>query len=100
MAAVDVATPVMVVLAKAEAMVTLMPTPHPNKDCVLHLIKTHLIMDTRQQLMKCKHHGRRLCNTLVQLMGKTLTIGTEAICTKQDCINCNVDKRLIATLAR
>ena len=72
MAAVDVATPVVVAMAKVEAMVMLMLTPHPNKDCVMHLVKMHLIVDTRQQLMRCKHHGRRLCNALAQVTGKML----------------------------
>ena len=52
MAMVDVATTVVVVVAKVEAMVTLMLTPQPNKDHVLPLVKTHLIMGTRQQLMR------------------------------------------------
>ena len=52
MATVDVATPVMVAVAKTEAAVVLMPTPQPNKDHVLILVKTHLIMGTRQQLMR------------------------------------------------
>ena len=51
MATVDVAT-TMEVVAKAEAMIVLMPTPQPNEDCVLPLVKTFLIMDTRQQLMR------------------------------------------------
>ena len=52
MAAVDVVTPVVVAVAKAEAIFTLMPTPQPNEDCVLPLAKTFLTMDTRQQLMR------------------------------------------------
>ena len=52
MATVDVATTIMVVVAKAEAMVMLMLTPQPNKDHVLLLVKMHLIMGTRQQLMR------------------------------------------------
>ena len=74
MAVVDMATLVEVAVANVEAMAMLMLTPQPNKDHVLHLVKTHLIMDTRQQLMRCKHHGRRLCNVLVQPMGKTLAM--------------------------
>ena len=73
-ATVNVATTVVVVVAKAEAMVMLMLTPQPNEDCVLHLVKMHLTMDTRQQLMRCKHHGRRLCNALVQPMSKKLAM--------------------------
>ena len=52
MATVDVATTIVVVVAKAEATVTLMLTPQPNKDCVLPFEKTHLIAGTRQQLMR------------------------------------------------
>ena len=48
----EVATTVVVVMVKAEAMVVLMLMPQPNKDCVLPLVKTHLIADTRQQLMR------------------------------------------------
>ena len=71
MATVDMATPVVAAMAEVEATAALMLTPHPNKDCVLHLVKMHLIMDTRQQLMRCEHNGRRLCNALVQPVGKT-----------------------------
>ena len=52
MAMVDVATTVVVVMAKAEAMVALVLVPQPNKDCVLPLVKMHLIAGTRQQLMR------------------------------------------------
>ena len=52
MAAVDVATLVVEAVAKAEAMVMLMLTPQPDKDCVLLLVKMHLIMGTRWQLMR------------------------------------------------
>ena len=52
MVMVDVATTIVVVVAKAEATVMLMLTPQLNKDCVLPLAKTHLIADTRQQLMR------------------------------------------------
>ena len=52
MATVDVATTIVVVVAKAEAAVALVLTPQPNKDCVLPLVKTHLIVGTRQQLMR------------------------------------------------
>ena len=52
MVAVDVATLVVVEVAEAEATVTLMPMPQPNKDCVPPLVKTHLIVGTRQQLMR------------------------------------------------
>ena len=51
MATVDVATTIKVVV-KAEATIMLVPTPQPNKDCVLPLVKTHLVMGTRQQLMR------------------------------------------------
>ena len=74
MAAVDVATLVVVAMTKAEAMVVLMLTPQPNEDHVMLLVKMHLIIDTRQHLMRCKHHGRRLHNALVQPMGKTLAM--------------------------
>ena len=52
MSAVDVATPVMVAVAKAEATVVLMLTPQPNEDHVLPLVKMCLIAGTRQQLMR------------------------------------------------
>ena len=52
MATVDVATTVVVVLAKSETMVMLMLTPQPNEDHVLPLVRTHLIAGTRQQLMR------------------------------------------------
>ena len=52
MAMVDVATTIVVVMAKAEAMVALMLTPQPNKGCVLLLVKMQLIIGTRQQLMR------------------------------------------------
>ena len=52
MVTVDVATTVMVVVAKVEATVMLMLMPQPNEDCVLPLVKMHLIMGTRQQLMR------------------------------------------------
>ena len=52
MATVDVVTTVMVVVAKAEAMIVLTLMPQPNKDCALPLVKTHLIAGTRQQLMR------------------------------------------------
>ena len=51
MATVDMATTVVVVVVKAEAMVVLVLIPQPNKNCVLLLVKTHLIVGTRQQLM-------------------------------------------------
>ena len=51
-ATVDMATPIMVAVAKAEATVALILTSQPNKDCVLLLVKAHLIMGTRQQLMR------------------------------------------------
>ena len=51
MATVDVAT-TMEVVAKAEVTITLAPTPQPNEDCVLPLVKTFLTVDTRQQLMR------------------------------------------------
>ena len=50
--AVDVATTIVVVMVKAEAMVTLMLTPQPNEDCVLPLVKMCSIAGTRQQLMR------------------------------------------------
>ena len=52
MATVDVATTIVVVVAKAEAMVALMLMPQPNEDHVLPLAKTCLIAGTRQQLMR------------------------------------------------
>ena len=52
MTMVDVATLVVEAMAKAEAMVMLMPTPQPNEDCALPLVKTHLTAGTRQQLMR------------------------------------------------
>ena len=52
MATVDVTTMVLVVVAKAGAMITLMLMPQPNEDCVLSLVKTHLITGTRQQLVR------------------------------------------------
>ena len=50
MATVDVATTIMVVMAKAEATVALMLTPQPNKDSVLPLLKTHLTADISNKL--------------------------------------------------
>jgi len=50
-ATVDVAT-TMEVVAKAEVTTVLVPTPQPNEDHVLPLVKTFLIVDTRQQLMR------------------------------------------------
>ena len=52
MATVDMATTIVVVMAKAEATVALMLMPRPNKNCVLPLVKTHLIAGTRQQLVR------------------------------------------------
>ena len=52
MAAVDVATTIVVAVAKVEATVAPMLTPQPNKDHVLLLVKMHLIMGARQQLMR------------------------------------------------
>ena len=52
MATVDVATTIVVIVAKVEAVVALMLMPQPNEDCVLPLVKTHLIAGTRQQLMR------------------------------------------------
>ena len=52
MAMVDMATTIVVVMAKAEAMVTLMLMPQPSEDCVLPLAKAHVIVGTRQQLMR------------------------------------------------
>ena len=52
MATVNVATTIVVVVVKAEATVALMLMPQPNKDHVLPLVKTHLTVGTRQQLMR------------------------------------------------
>ena len=52
MATVDVATTIVVVVVKAEAMVVPMLMPQPNEDHVLPLVKMHLITGTRQQLMR------------------------------------------------